>query len=377
MKRIVTWFDKRTKLPMKSLVSDDTGQKTYDFYAPGTGFKLKQILENIELFSKEFDEECAVIDFKAHLKAFKLPLHLRYKVFDKVCPFDFGCVNNPVRVMEETIDKLGSGKQWESLRAKASVVYQHMENNGVSYFNNDEFPIYKLDTLTGRSKTLGFSIQGQQECHDLFPRNSTKVTFIHLDWTAADIRMASFMSGDKRLEESFNISDPYTYVSEYFDKKLPRDEVKTQFLQALYKLSFDEPIFDLFPQFRKHMKAVEASMRKDGYVTSIMGRRFRLRDDPLSTFNSHIQGSVVHAMQAALVRLYELFPDCLFTEIHDSIILVVHSTKADKNLSLVIDAASKIMLDPLATYLNVSPRMPFKVGLGRHWKGWKPLRVYK
>lgn len=375
MKRIVTWFD-RSGLPMKSLVSDDAGQREYIFYLKGTGLKLRQIHENMGMFSKEFETECMVVDFKTHLKAFKLPIHLNYNIYDKVLPFDISSVKNPEKVMEETIGKLSVGKTWESLRAKASVVYQHLENNGLSYFNNDEYPIYRLDTVTGRSKTLGFNIQGQQECHDLFPRNSDKILYIHLDWTAADIKMASFMAGDPKLEESFTVSDPYTYVSEYFESKLPRDEVKTQFLQALYKLAFDDPIFDLFPKFREHMEETKESMHKNGYIDSILGRRFRLRDNALSTFNSHIQGSVVHAMQATLVRIFEMFPNAVFAEIHDSIVLAIHSVKSG-NFNTVLDAAPKIMLDPLSPYLKFSPRMPLKVSLGKHWKGWKLLRVYK
>ena len=375
MRQIVTLFDTRHYPfePLRSVVVDGGKKRSYIFFEKGSGLTIKEIRKNMVTFVKEFDEPCCVNDLKNHLKSFGMDLHLRYDVWDKITP-----KLDPLKfrnILDKVAESFKSGEKWERLRAHASVVYQHLENRGIRHSFKVVHPHYSMDTVTGRSKTSGYNIQGTTDKDIILPIEDGDLYFIHFDWTSADIRFASFMSQDPNMEKSFRESDPYTYVTDFLHhKEMTRDIIKKRFLSSFYSLQFDDPIFDIFPTFRKYMTLRLKFMEKNGYVESILGRKFKYTgDNKLSAFNSPFQGGVAHAMQASLVEIYKKFPMNLFTEVHDSIILV--SDK--KMISTLIKQVSNIMLCPLRPYLSEAPVMPLKVSVGNKWRSWKFLRVYK
>ena len=110
---------------------------------------------------------------------------------------------------------------------------------------------FKYDfTFTGRSKTSGFPIQGTTDKHDIKLLPDKRGYFIHFDWISADLRIASIISEDEELQESFKKSDPYDYISNILGEGFSRSDCKIEFLKPIYSLSPDAPILDLFPKFQ-------------------------------------------------------------------------------------------------------------------------------
>jgi hypothetical protein len=366
MRVILTKFDytKYPYLPLRTFIYDKDRYLEVPLYERGTGFTINKIEDNISKISKLINN-CYINRFKSYIDRFKI--QSVNNVYD--LPLD-------VEPTREICEKLSKVKPliWQKLSAEASLIYQLLEDRGLYFFDNMMHPRYSFSTYTGRSKSQLFNIQGTMDGDDVKHINNSYNYYIHLDWVAADIRMASYFSQDKNLELSFKESDPYTFVSKYLNSPdISRDDIKNHFLKSFYSLDFDNPVFDIYQGFRSYMKDKVKELDTKGYSKSILGRVFPLKKDKLSTFNAQFQGSVAHAMNAAVVKIAEEFSDFLITEVHDSVILCCNKD----NVKHVINGVSKIMVDPLNGYMNDSPRMPTKVSIGKKWREWKLVKVYR
>lgn len=380
MRYVITLFDyrKHPPLPLQSIeVADEI--RFHNLYLPGTGLKLREIRESLSKLKKVFDGPVCVNDFKAHTAALGLD-RTNYEAYDvnipKVKLVPSSIVNGKIALAKIVkAVKKKSYHNWHKLVANASVVYQVMEDRGV-YDGYLKKPLhYSLDTFTGRSKTLGFNLQGTTGEFDIRPTSDQFGYFVHFDWVSVDLQMAAHMSGDPEMRKAFRESDPYTVLEE--SKNHPeydRPRCKKEFLKAVYSLSMDHSILNPFPVFRDWMKKRVYRMQKDGYLSSILGRRFYISgDNELGVFNAQFQGSVVHAMQAALLRIFKDYSDYLLTEVHDSIIM---TCKQVEMMDLIRDVV-EIMNNPLDGYMDNPPFMPLVVSVGKSWKGWKRFKDFR
>jgi DNA polymerase I-like protein with 3'-5' exonuclease and polymerase domains len=114
-------------------------------------------------------------------------------------------------------------------------------------------------------------------------------------------------------------------------------------------------------------------MEESKYVTSILNRKFSYSDKKLTTFNSQFQGSVAHAMQAVLIKIFNVYRENILTEMHDSIIMCCDADI----LKEMVNKVSKIMLNPLDNILNEPLSMPLTVSIGRHWKKWRLAKTVR
>lgn len=379
MRHIVTLFDyiKSPPLPLQSIVVDKE-VRFYTFYLKGTGVKLRKIKDAVSGFKDLFDVPVVINDFKAHVASFNLPRHTNYDVYDLNIP--------PVNIMPTSkamgqkaliaiAKKIRKRKPqlWQKLMANASVVYQDLEDRGVHHGFKKQLLTYSLETFTGRSKTLGFNLQGTTDEFDIKPHKSGY--FVHFDLIGADLLMAAHMSNDQDMFDAYRTSDPYARIEEYLNNpEFTREHCKKQFLKALYSLSLYDPVLDSFPTLRDWMRERQADLDRDGYLTSVMGRKFRLRGDKkLSVFNAQFQGSVAHAVQASLVKLFEDYRDNLFTEVHDSIILVAQQVDLPGLVADVVD----VMRNPLEGWCDNPPKMAVRVSIGKRWRKWKPYKEFR
>jgi hypothetical protein len=377
VRQILTLFDKTKNLPkpLLSLVIDEE-ISFHEFYFPGTGQSLKQIREHISSFSKLYlHGEVALNDYKSHFRVFNIDREI--KAFDLCIWLSLHGELSKIKKMLCEHAKNIIGKQaleWQHLLAMASQVYALFESRPIRVGYKDILLKYELDTLTGRARTPGFNIQGTNSEYDIKPEFD-KFVFIVFDWLAADLRMAAHMSGDQIMIDSFKDSDPYTMLTEFLhDPDFDRDAIKVRLIKALYSLSVDDPIFNLFPDFKCWMADRIVSMRENGCLSSILGRKFHVSDEnELGVFNAQFQGSVAHAMQAVLVRVNEVYPDYLFTELHDSLILAC----PEGVINEVINTVTKLMLEPFQGWMIEGPRMPVRVSIGLRWKDWTKLRIYR
>jgi hypothetical protein len=267
-------------------------------------------------------------------------------------------------------------KYWQVVRSRASVVYANLQRRGVIYGYELKHPIWGR-AYSGRSKCTGFNVQGLRQEH-LTNVNSDNI-YLNFDWVAADMRAVAIMSGDDKLRAAFESSDPYQVLVDHFNSgvetdKLSRNEGKRLMFKSVYSLDNDNPALDFYDGFKIWISECRAKLRRDGYLKSILGRKFSIAKDRTekSVFNATIQGSVAHAMQICLRRVWDLFPDNVLTENHDS--LVVTCSKDDAKNK--INEISKIMVQPFDGILKNNPQFPIKVSVGSGYKKWNSYRRY-
>jgi hypothetical protein len=380
MRHILTLFDyaHTPPRPLQSVVIYQDSIEFFEFYLPGIGLTIKQIKEAMSRFRVMLLDKLCINDYKSHILNFNLepgPIIYDYAIPElHIKPSD---VQHGRKILLRLASELCNINpcQWQKLLADVEFVYADLDLKKIRHGHKVISTRYSLDTFTGRSKTLGFNVQGTTDEYDIRPIHDDLNLFVHFDWLAADLRMAAFMSGDQQMEASFLESDPYTYIESYLhDPEYSRDRCKGELIKALYALNVNHPIIEIFPQFKSWLVDRLQLMRKQGYLDSILMRRFIVEaNNELSVFNGQFQGSVVHAMQAALVKINDRFPKYLFAEVHDSIIMCCN----EEVVPLVINEVSKIMLQPLDGWVNPAPRMPIKVSVGDRWRRWKKLRVHR
>lgn len=387
---IWTAFDKTGKVkPTMSAVFDSTTNKV-DFYPLyGHGGKVNEVWERLTYIASLFDYPVVVNDFKAHVEGFSylrshlpdlLPLDRDYSVYvvpeeeDINIPQDSTALRKYLASKIVEAKRMGTAK-WQLLLGDASLIYLTLQKRGVRHGGLEVYPKYEFG-ITGRSKTTGFSVQGQGDGEDIAHVDEDKDVFVCADWIAADIRAAALISEDPKLLESFTTSDPYTDMAKIVGK--PRSEFKnTVVLPGLYSLNLNSEIFRHYPDFKKWATNAVESMDSQGYLTSMLGRKFyvsgktnaEILNSRRQVFNAQMQATVAHAMQSALVKISQRLPRHILTELYDQVI--ISCTKAD--MKMVVGVIQEVMLHPLDGIVPSNPKFPLKVSVGTKWREWNKL----
>jgi hypothetical protein len=392
---IYTLFDKRTTKPCCTGIRIGNTTIIKEMFRPGAGKPLIKIFNTVKFIrdlivsAHERGIPIIISDFKSHLTVFDLPLpKAQYQVYDfhlpSVPPSDSAeqdAINLELILQQMAIQPL---KSYQKVFANAAVVYEDLERNGLLYNYKEVKPIYSQRTYSGRSKTMQFNIQGLGDKCLIWPMHFTENhILLHFDWVCADIRAASFLSKDMKLAQSFVDSDPYTTmmheINAESEQKMTRNECKQFLLQSINSMDFTSiPLADIYPGLGRWIRHIRTQLNEEnGYVETILERKFKLSEakNMLAALNAAMQGSVAHAMQASVRRIWEKLGYRLITEIHDS--LVVYCPPQAKYIEEIMDDVANIMLRPFAGLVNEDLVFPVNVSIGKKWKKWKLCRKYR
>jgi hypothetical protein len=344
-----------------AILSSDGNISELSLLKEKTGVSLYKVFKRIDRIKEILETKKVVLnDFKSYVDAFRLEKNIVFKVHD-VGIDTSGSLRKQLKDIVNAYDK----KEWQKHYASAQVAYSYLQDRGV-YFNKKKVhPTYRM-TNTGRSSTSGVNILSATDGDDLYLPGHEY--YIHFDWIAADIRMASIMSGDKTLDSHFRKSDPYTVIAEELGGEITKDDVKKEFLPAIYSLNFDNPIFDLIPTFRDWARAQLGKLEDGEAVFSYCGRRFK-SDNHKSAFSGMIQGSVAHAMHRCIAEIHDMFAENLLVETHDSVTLMC----GKKQIKHIINIVREIMVRPFG---DDGPTMPLRVYVGSKFRNWKLYKAY-
>lgn len=380
--------DKNRNLPRIISILIKGNTKHFDLYRDGSEKTVKHIKKDLagirELILKANDKSIPILcqDFRDLIKAVDLPIDFRdYNVYDQHMQRieSNNCITTDKETNEKILEELNAlkYKSYQKILANSSVVYADMESNGLCYNYVKVFPKWSQKTYTGRSKSLDFNIQGlstNDYVYSAFGQEGDML--LHFDWVCADIRVASIMSHDELLIESFKDSDPYSHLASLLNKankvsdsgeliKFTRDECKLVLLKAINSLDFNSIVFEgAYPKLGNWIYKLS---QRDS-MTSILGRTFKIESDKneLSVFNGVMQGSVAHAMQIVMRRLWEAMGSKLVCDIHDSIVV---SCKNDPNdIKCTIKQVVDVMLRPFEGFIEGDHVFPVKVSIGKKWK---------
>lgn len=396
---VYTLFDKKTKLPRCTGIKDGDKVVIVDLYRPGESKSIQTIFKHIKtirkliLASSKQGRPVVLSDFKSHIKAFDLPRDsdVCYSVYDlhlpDITPTDSSQKDHAL--IRKILSKISIVpiREYQHILANAGVVYQDLEDHGLKVYHTTRNPIWSQKTFSGRSKTLGFNIQGYSEQDKIrtvsMPDNSI---LIHFDWVCADIRVASLLSQDRNLQKAFDLSDPYVVMMNELNEgstdKLTRDECKTYLLKSINSMDFTSAaLSSVYPELGEWIRRCKRILAKenpqDQYLETLLKRRFKKANakNDLAVLNGVMQGSVAHAMQLSMRRIWEKCPQFLIAEIHDSLVISCYPTA--RHVASTINTVSEIMLHPFKGVLDTNPAFPLKVSVGKRWKEWQTMRIYR
>ena len=135
---------------------------------------------------------------------------------------------------------------YQSILAKAQSAYYGLERSKLILNYDVVEPKWSFETFSGRSKSTGFNIQGWSEPDKIRqPSLEENCVLLHFDWICADLRVASILSQDLALIESFIVSDPYSYLSKRLvgDDSM-RDDAKILLLKTINSLDHDNELVE-------------------------------------------------------------------------------------------------------------------------------------
>lgn len=347
---LYTVFEDR---PTKSVISMPDGtKKELILYQKSTGLKLKEIHKRVKLISRIIKSKKVILnDYINYMRYFDINPFDKFSVFD--CPHEDDEFFNSKPAL------------WMKLLADVQRVYRYIEMRGL--YDGYEKLDFKFGlTSTGRGRCTGINVQGMDSKAFLRTPVFEYDYYINLDWIAADIRYAAICSGDKHLLETWDKSDPYHQLQS--DLGIDRDDAKIRILKGIYSLSFNDEVFEAYPDFMDWLNSRSIRMHKNGGLETCLGRKFSLdHHNSKSVFSGMISGSVAHAMQNVLSKIFNMCPQNLLIDMHDSVILV---SKRSELLNL-INKVRDIMLYPFDGIWDKNPRFPFKIQIGNTWRGWK------
>lgn len=366
----------------------DKPAQIYELFT-ASGRRLSEILREVAKLRKFILAACdrgALIktsNFKSLMTAFDLPLDHDYNVYDMHTPNVTMSLDDARRAVPIAVEKLHkrSPKPYHKLLADSQIVYQDLEKQGLYVNYSLLHPKWSVQTFSGRSKSMGFSIQGYYDNDKIRTiYASDKDIMVYFDWVCADIRVASILSGDKNLKESFNDSDPYTYMMKNIndgtddpESQITREECKLLLLKAINSMDVEnEVVRDLFPDLVRWIRHCDKVITDGGHLETILGRKFRLSEakNKLAVLNGVMQGSVAHAMHNVMHSVWRKLRGRVIADIHDS--LVINSAATTNEVKSATAIVAPIMAQPFAGLLPDNPIFPVRVSIGREWKQWKP-----
>lgn len=225
-------------------------------------------------------------------------------------------------------------------------------------------------------------------------------TLLDADYSQIELRVLASVCGDKNMQEAFSEGrDIHTSTAaQVFD--IPEDFVTPEMRSAAKAVNFGiiygigafslskdigvtvaeakryiKNYLDNFPKVSEFMDKTVDDGIKNGYVTTLFGRRRYIPELSASNkvlqafgkraaMNAPIQGAAADIIKIAMVRVYKKLREedldaRLILQVHDE--LIIEAAEKDK------DRAEKILKDEMENAVKLSVPMTVDVNSGRSW----------
>ncbi|CAN5289961.1 DNA polymerase I [soil metagenome] len=267
-------------------------------------------------------------------------------------------------------------------------------------FNQTIAATGRLSSTEPNLQNIPIRTDAGREIRDAFVVGGGYAELMTADYSQIEMRIMAHLSGDEGLLDAFNTGeDLHSFVaSRAFG--VPIDEVTAELrrrvkamsyglayglsaygLAAQLKISTEEAklqmdaYFSRFGGVRDYLQSVVDQARKDGYTSTVFGRRRYLPELDSSNrnvreaaeraaLNAPIQGSAADIIKVAMVEVDKALREAELTsrvllQVHDELLLEIADGERDQVEALVRDKMGSAY--PLDVPLEVS------VGYGRSW----------
>lgn len=229
----------------------------------------------------------------------------------------------------------------------------------------------------------------------MFAPSSPGWSILAADYSQIELRVLAHISGDARMKEAFvndmdihtkTAMDVFGVAAEAVDANMRRQAKAVNF-GIVYGISdfglsnnlgiarkqaaeFIEQYLDVFSGVRQFMEDIKAQARRDGYVTTLLGRRRYLPEIHASNFNlrsfaertamnTPIQGTAADIIKLAMVRLDERMREAgvasrMLLQVHDELVFEVPPDELEMMRALVRETMEGAMALDVPLKVDVS-----------------------
>ncbi|MCB0928879.1 MAG: DNA polymerase I, partial [Mycobacterium sp.] len=267
-------------------------------------------------------------------------------------------------------------------------------------FNQTVAATGRLSSTDPNLQNIPIRTDAGREIRDAFVVGGVFTELMTADYSQIEMRIMAHLSGDEGLIEAFNTGeDLHSFVgSRAFG--VPIDEVDAELRRRVKAMSYGlayglsafglanqlkisteeakaqmEAYFARFGGVRDYLQAVVEQARKDGYTSTVLGRRRYLPELTSSNrqvreaaeraaLNAPIQGSAADIIKVAMIEVDRGLREAglasrMLLQVHDELVLEIAEGEREQVETLVRDKMGGAY--PLDVPLEVS------VGYGRSW----------
>lgn len=378
---VSTIFSK-TGLPLHTCIDYNNNINYFDLYIDDTDYTIGFVQERIVNIAKIIanlatKNRIILTDTMAYYNGFNLSEAGNYNIYDQ--HIDVPILQTP-DIRSGAIDLLHKLKNSEVLPyqlilSNAASVYHSLTKSGLLVEDMHVWPKWSLATYSGRSKSMEFNIQGFVDNLEVrSPYYYNNDILLHFDWISADIRIAALLADDDALVNSFNFSDPYSYLSEMVGGSLSREDCKLFILKCINSCDHKSLSNTCYKKLGRWVENISVELSQNDYSKSVLGRKFYGdKEHFLSKLNGIMQGSVAHAMHIVMKKIWDKYNYRIICDSHDSIIIATNLNEMKE----VIQFITPIMLHPFDGILSENPNFPFTISVGKVWRKWSKYKTIR
>ena len=264
----------------------------------------------------------------------------------------------------------------------------------------------QTQTLTGRLSSAepnlqNIPVRGEKgrELRGFFVADEGSV-LIDADYSQIELRVMAHVSGDETLINAFMNGDDIHTVTASQVFRVPPDSVTPEMRKRAkavnfgiiygigdYSLSQDlhisrrtaaeyiQSYLDHYPRVKEYLESAKANAKRDGFVTTMFGRRRNLPEINASNanvrafgervaMNTPIQGAAADLIKIAMIRTEKMLAEAglkakLILQIHDELIVEAPESEAE--------AASAILREAMTGAAKLSVPLVVDIGIGKSW----------
>ena len=261
-------------------------------------------------------------------------------------------------------------------------------------------------TATGRLSSTEPNLQNipiresvGRELRKVFVPDEGKI-FIDADYSQIELRILASLSGDERLIDAYRNSADIHQSTAAAVFKVPVEKVTKELRSRAKAVNFGivygissfglgtdlnisrkeaegyiKSYFETYPGVKEYLDTQVADAGKNGYSTTLCGRRRPIPELTSTNFmqrsfgeriamNSPVQGSAADIIKIAMLKVYErLKAECpeakLLLQIHDELLVEVDEEKAD--------IVEKIMTEEMQSAVDLPVSLEVGVARGKSW----------
>lgn len=224
--------------------------------------------------------------------------------------------------------------------------------------------------------------------------------FMDADYSQIELRVLAHMSGDEQLIEAYRMDEDihritaskvfHTPFEEVTD--LQRRNAKAVNFGIVYGISsfglsqdlsisrkeateYIEQYFATYPDVKKFLDSLVADAKKDGYITTMFGRRRPVPELSSSNFmqrsfgervamNSPIQGTAADIIKIAMIRVWKRLSD---ENLKSKLILQVHDELLIETAKDEIEEVKLILEEEMCNAAELSVSLEIDMHTGENW----------